>query len=76
MGAVAPDLLPSRGKYDHWFSYARLSPRHRGTHRVLMASDSPRMNRGRSVDDIRSLGLSKEDEEMILGGNARRLLKL
>ena len=45
-----------------------------GTHRVLMASDSPWTSQGRSADYIRAMKFSKEDEERILGGNARRLL--
>ena len=47
-----------------------------GTDRVLMASDSPWTSQGRSVTYIRDMGLSTEDTEKILGGNARRLLKL
>lgn len=47
-----------------------------GTHRVLMASDSPWTDQGRSVEYVRSMNFSKEDEERILGGNACRLLGL
>lgn len=47
-----------------------------GTDRVLMASDSPWTSQGRSVDYIRGMKFSQEDEEKLLGGNARRLLGL
>ena len=47
-----------------------------GIDHVLMASDSPWTSQGRSVEYIRSMHFSKEDEDRILGGNARRLLNL
>lgn len=47
-----------------------------GVEKILMASDSPWTDQGRSVTYIREMGLSPADTEQILGGNARRLLKL
>ena len=47
-----------------------------GTDRVLMASDSPWTDQGRSAAYIRDMNFSKEDEDKILGGNACRLLDL
>jgi predicted TIM-barrel fold metal-dependent hydrolase len=47
-----------------------------GADRVLMGSDSPWGDQKKAVDYIRGMGLSPEDEENILGGNARRLLGL
>lgn len=47
-----------------------------GTDKVLMASDSPWTSQGRSVEYLRDMHFSKEDEDKLLGGNARRLLCL
>ena len=47
-----------------------------GTHKILMASDSPWASQGRAVSYIRDMALEPSVEEDILGGNARRLLGL
>ena len=47
-----------------------------GAKRVLFGTDSPWGDQKRSVDDIKSLPLEKEELGLILGGNAARLLKL
>ena len=47
-----------------------------GTDKVLVASDSPWTSQGQSVAYIQEMNFSKEDEEKLLGGNARRLLGL
>ncbi len=47
-----------------------------GARHVLLGSDRPfDMGTDRPVDEIRSLGLSPADEQLILGGNASRLLQ-
>ncbi len=47
-----------------------------GSERILLGSDYPYSRWERSVDAIEVLGLSQHDENLILSGNARRLLKL
>ncbi len=47
-----------------------------GARHVLLGSDRPfDMGTDRPVDEVRSLGLSPADEQLILGGNASRLLQ-
>ena len=79
--ARAAKLFSSRYPEADRFSvtlYGSLSKtgRGHGTDRVLMASDSPWTNQGRSIAYIREMGLSTEETDKILGGNARRLLGL
>lgn len=45
-----------------------------GMDKILFGSDYPLIRQSRIVESIRSLGLSREDSNMILGGNAQRLL--
>jgi uncharacterized protein len=47
-----------------------------GAHRVLYASDGPGCNPALEVQKVRILGLPPEDERLVLGGNAARLLRL
>lgn len=47
-----------------------------GAHRVLYASDGPGCNPRLEVQKVRILGLPAEDERLVLGGNAARLLRL
>ncbi|HTZ92952.1 MAG TPA: amidohydrolase family protein [Streptosporangiaceae bacterium] len=48
-----------------------------GTDHVLLGSDRPfDMGTARPVEEIRALGLPAHDEQMLLGGNAARLLGL
>jgi aminocarboxymuconate-semialdehyde decarboxylase len=48
-----------------------------GADHVLLGSDRPfDMGSDRPADDIRALGLDPADEELILGGNASRLLAI
>ncbi|MEE8418766.1 MAG: amidohydrolase family protein [Dehalococcoidales bacterium] len=47
-----------------------------GAERILFGSDYPLLNPGRLLKDIRSVNLSPETEELLLSGNARRLLKI
>jgi aminocarboxymuconate-semialdehyde decarboxylase len=47
-----------------------------GSEHVLLGSDRPfDMGSDQPVDEIRSLGLSQADEQLLLGGNAERLLR-
>ena len=50
--------------------------RNHGSDRILFASDSPWSNAGRELERLRSLPLTEEEAENILGGNARRLLRM
>lgn len=47
-----------------------------GAQRVVFGSDGPGSNPALEVEKIRILGLRAEDEAMVLGGNAARLLGL
>jgi aminocarboxymuconate-semialdehyde decarboxylase len=48
-----------------------------GADHVLLGSDRPfDMGSDQPVDEIKSLGLSREDEQLILGDNAARLLEI
>ena len=46
-----------------------------GSDKILLGSDYPLMSPRRVIAQIESAGLSKEEETMILGGNAKRLLE-
>jgi len=45
-----------------------------GADRILFGSDYPLMPQGRLLDEIDSAGLQEDEKNMILSGNARRLL--
>jgi len=45
-----------------------------GSDRILFGTDYPLMHQNRVIDQVRSSGLSEEDQATILGGNAERLL--
>jgi uncharacterized protein len=47
-----------------------------GPDKVLLGSDYPLMPQSRLLTEINSLGLTQETKELILSGNARRLLNL
>lgn len=47
-----------------------------GPERVLFGSDGPWTDAGREIEHLKRLGLSAEETEAILGGNAERLLGL
>lgn len=51
-----------------------LAPQFIGWERVLFGSDFPLMPQRRPISDIKSLGLDRDKEKMILGGNAAALL--
>jgi predicted TIM-barrel fold metal-dependent hydrolase len=50
--------------------------RRHGVERVIFASDWPMADIGHEVESIRSLGLERDEEDAILGGNLARLLGL
>ena len=50
--------------------------RNHGANRILFGSDSPWSNAASEIDILRSLALSQEEQNAILGGNAQRILKL
>jgi uncharacterized protein len=45
-----------------------------GPHKLLFGSDGPWLHPGVEIEKIRLLGLPRKQEDLILGGNARRLL--
>ncbi len=45
-----------------------------GSDKILFGSDYPLMEQGRLLEEIRALSLPKESENLILSGNAQRLL--
>jgi hypothetical protein len=47
-----------------------------GPRRVLFGSDGPGCNPALELAKVRQAGLSADDEAMVLGGNAARLLKV
>ena len=47
-----------------------------GAHRILFGTDSPWGGQRESLERLRALPLSPQEQEAILGGNARRLLGL
>ena len=47
-----------------------------GPRRVLFGSDGPGCNPALELDKVRQAGLSADDEALVLGGNAARLLKV
>ncbi len=77
-GAGDPDLMLRLMYYDsltHDLSLLRDLVRFAGPEHVLLGSDRPfDMGSAKPVDDICSLSLSRTDEQLLLGGNAGRLL--
>ena len=47
-----------------------------GADKILFGTDSPWAHQQTELANIRSLPLSRKDIDAILGGNARKLLKL
>ncbi|MFJ8812963.1 amidohydrolase family protein [Amycolatopsis thermoflava] len=50
--------------------------RRHGTDRVVFASDWPMADQGAEIEAIRALGLTEDEIDAVLGGNAARLLGL
>ena len=47
-----------------------------GADRILFASDFPLLSQGRCLSQVREAGLQEEEQRLVLGENARRLLRL
>ena len=69
--------------FDTAFSFSRMPPdwareiiRAHGANRVLLGSDMPWSDTGNEIRFVKSLGLSQEETDAILSGNACRLLQL
>jgi predicted TIM-barrel fold metal-dependent hydrolase len=50
--------------------------RRHGVERVLFASDWPTASPAKEIEAIRELGLTDDETELVLGGNAQRLLRV
>jgi aminocarboxymuconate-semialdehyde decarboxylase len=78
--AAAPDDLLRRLFYDsltHDQAVLADLVAFAGAGHVLLGSDRPfDMGADRPADDIAALGLSEDDEQLVLSGNARRLLRI
>jgi aminocarboxymuconate-semialdehyde decarboxylase len=79
-GAVDPDLMRRLLYFDsltHDLAMLRDVVRFAGPEHVLLGSDRPfDMGTDKPVDEICALGLSRADEQLLLGGNAARLLSM
>jgi uncharacterized protein len=56
------------------FDYIVQAVKRAGPHKVLFGSDGPWLHPGVELHKIRLLGLLPEEEALVLGGNARRLM--
>ena len=56
------------------FDYIVQAVARAGPHKVLFGSDGPWLHPGVEIEKIRLLGLPRQEEDLILGGNAARLL--
>jgi predicted TIM-barrel fold metal-dependent hydrolase len=57
------------------FDYILQAVKRAGPTKILMGSDGPWLHPGLEVQKIRLLGLPPEDEALVLGGNAVRLMR-
>jgi predicted TIM-barrel fold metal-dependent hydrolase len=57
------------------FDYIVQAVKRAGAHKVLFGSDGPWLHPGVELHKIRLLGLPQQEEALILGGNALRLLR-
>jgi predicted TIM-barrel fold metal-dependent hydrolase len=56
------------------FDYIVQAVARAGPHKILFGSDGPWLHPGVEIAKIRLLGLPRKQEDLVLGGNARRLL--
>ena len=56
------------------FDYLRQAIRRAGPRKLIFGSDGPWLHPGLELQKIRLLGLPREAEALVAGGNARRLL--
>lgn len=59
-----------------FFDYLRQAVQEAGAEKILFGSDGPLLHPGLELYKVRLLGLPPEEEALILGGNAQRLLAL
>jgi len=59
-----------------FFDYLQVTVKVAGAHKILFGSDGPLLHPELELHKIRLLKLSPEDEALVLGGNAQRLLQL
>jgi uncharacterized protein len=68
------DTAASTYLYD--FDIFNITSRITGAHKILWGTDYPLLSQAKFLERVRSCGLSPEDLDLILGGNAARLLRL
>lgn len=56
------------------FDYILQAVERAGSHKIIFGSDGPWLHPGVEIEKIRLLGLPRQEEDLILGGNAARLL--
>jgi uncharacterized protein len=56
------------------FDYIVQAVERAGSHKIIFGSDGPWLHPGVEIEKIRLLGLPRREEDLILGGNAARLL--
>jgi uncharacterized protein len=56
------------------FDYIVQAVERAGSHKIIFGSDGPWLHPGVEIEKIRLLGLPRQEEDLILGGNAIRLL--
>src|SRR5580704_1604543 len=57
------------------FDYIVQAVRRAGAHKILFGTDGPWLHPGLELHKIRLLGLTRRDEDLILGGNIVRLMR-